>query len=98
MLDKPLEQITLADLEELVREAIPEGKTLDYKRDMYGRNDPEKKETLTGRFGSSVFKCKTSRIGPSGPWPSGGCARSSSPIALRRPIQVQDQSVPQTLR
>ena len=29
-------------------------------------------------FGSSVFKCKTSRIGPSGPWPSGGCARSSS--------------------
>ena len=30
------------------------------------------------RDGSSVFKCKTSRIGPSGPWPSGGCARSSS--------------------
>ena len=30
------------------------------------------------RGGSSVFKCKTSRIGPSGPWPSGGCARSSS--------------------
>src|SRR5271166_3002973 len=29
-------------------------------------------------FGSSVFKCKTSRIGLSGPWPSGGCARSSS--------------------
>src|SRR5208337_1390276 len=29
-------------------------------------------------WGSSVFKCKTSRIGPSGPWPSGGCARSSS--------------------
>src|SRR5208282_3469929 len=28
--------------------------------------------------GSSVFKCKTSQIGPSGPWPSGGCARSSS--------------------
>ena len=31
-----------------------------------------------GISGSSVFKCKTSRIGPSGPWPSGGCARSSS--------------------
>ena len=30
------------------------------------------------QLGSSVFKCKTSRIGPSGPWPSGGCARSSS--------------------
>src|SRR5271166_2156006 len=29
-------------------------------------------------LGSSVFKCKTSRIGPSGPWPSGGSARSSS--------------------
>jgi len=28
--------------------------------------------------GSSVFKCKTSRKGPSGPWRSGGCARSSS--------------------
>ena len=32
----------------------------------------------SGFLGSSVFKCKTSRIGPSGPWPSGGCARSSS--------------------
>src|SRR5208337_2637510 len=31
-----------------------------------------------GEAGSSVFKCNTSRIGPSGPWPSGGCARSSS--------------------
>ena len=33
---------------------------------------------LAIKSGSSVFKCKTSRIGPSGPWPSGGCARSSS--------------------
>ncbi len=46
MLDRPLEQITLADLEEPVREAIPEGKTLDYKRDLYGGKDPEKKELL----------------------------------------------------
>ena len=38
------------------------------------RNDPD--AGIHG--GSSVFKCKTSRIGPSGPWPSGGCARSSS--------------------
>ena len=37
MLDKPLEQISSADLQELVREAIPEGKTLDYKRDLGDR-------------------------------------------------------------
>ena len=34
--------------------------------------------TISISAGSSVFKCKTSRIVPSGPWPSGGCARSSS--------------------
>ena len=33
---------------------------------------------VPSRHGSSVFKCKTSRKGPSGPWRSGGCARSSS--------------------
>ena len=38
---------------------------------------PER-SVLDDSAGSSVFKCKTSRIGPSGPWPSGGCARSSS--------------------
>jgi hypothetical protein len=46
MLDKPLEQVTLADLEDLIREQSPEGKTLDYKSDMYGRTDSEKKELL----------------------------------------------------
>ena len=41
-----------------------------------GRNSGRR--WVGGKFGSSVFKCKTSRIGPSGPWPCGGCARSSS--------------------
>ena len=38
----------------------------------------QSKTYVSKTFGSSVFKCKTSQIGPSGPWPSGGCARSSS--------------------
>ena len=46
MLDKPLEQITLSDLEDLIKECISEGKTIDYKRDMYGKIDPDKKELL----------------------------------------------------
>ena len=46
MLDKPLEQVSLADLHDLLNERLPEGKTLDYKRDMYGRSDSEKKELL----------------------------------------------------
>jgi hypothetical protein len=46
MLDKPLEHISLADLHDLLNERFPEGKTLDYKRDMYGRSDSEKKELL----------------------------------------------------
>ncbi len=46
MLDKPLEQIMLADLEGLVKEGFPEGKTVDYKRDMYGKSDPDKRELL----------------------------------------------------
>src|SRR5262249_37659471 len=46
MLDKPLEQITLADLRELIQEKWPEGKAIDYKRDMYGKTDADKKELL----------------------------------------------------
>lgn len=46
MLDKPLEQVSLADLHDLLNERFPEGKSLDYKRDMYGRGDSEKKELL----------------------------------------------------
>lgn len=56
MLEKPLEQITLVDLEDLVREGIPEGKTIDYKRDTYGRTDSEKKELLkdTSSFANTI--------------------------------------------
>jgi predicted HTH transcriptional regulator len=46
MLDKPLDQITFADLKELIQQRWPEGKAVDYKRDMYGRGDSEKKELL----------------------------------------------------
>lgn len=46
MLDKPLDQIRLADLQELIQEKWPEGKAVDYKRDMYGRTDSDKKELL----------------------------------------------------
>lgn len=35
MLDKPIEQITLADLQELVDDRVQEGKTIEYKREMY---------------------------------------------------------------
>src|SRR4051794_7769929 len=35
-------------------------------------------EILLDKFGSSVFKCKTGRKGPSVPWPSGGSARSTN--------------------
>ena len=46
MLDKPLEQLKLTDLQELLQEKWPEGKAVDYKRDMYGRADSDKKELL----------------------------------------------------
>jgi predicted HTH transcriptional regulator len=46
MIDKPLEQITYADLDRFVQEKWPEGKTVDYKRDLYGGKDEDKKELL----------------------------------------------------
>jgi hypothetical protein len=46
MLDKPLDQITHADLDQFVQEKWPEGKTFDYKRDLYGGNDEAKRELL----------------------------------------------------
>ena len=64
------------------------GPSLNYSRGYAGMNSGAGRLGGYGGFnraemthnlgGSSVFKCKTSRIGPSGPWPSGGCARSSS--------------------
>lgn len=46
MIDKPLNQIAFADLDQFVREKWPEGKTVDYKRDPYGNRDEDKKELL----------------------------------------------------
>lgn len=46
MIDKPLQQITFADIERLVEEKWPEGKSIDYKRDTYGNSDKDKKELL----------------------------------------------------
>lgn len=46
MIDKPLEKITFADIERIVQEKWPEGKTVDYKRDAYGGKDDDKKELL----------------------------------------------------
>jgi hypothetical protein len=46
MIDKPLNQITFADIDQFVQEKWPEGKTVDYKRDPYGNRDEDKKELL----------------------------------------------------
>lgn len=37
MIEIPLNSITIGDIERLVQEKRPEGKTLDYKRASYGR-------------------------------------------------------------
>jgi hypothetical protein len=46
MLDKPIQQITYDDVAKLVADQIPEGKTVDYKRDLYGGKDDDKRELL----------------------------------------------------
>jgi hypothetical protein len=46
MIDKPLEKITFADIDRFVQQKWPEGKTVDYKRDLYGGKDDDKKELL----------------------------------------------------
>lgn len=46
MIDKPLEKISFADIDRFVQEKWPEGKTVDYKRDIYGSRDDDKKELL----------------------------------------------------
>jgi hypothetical protein len=46
VIDKPLNQITYADIDQFVREQWPEGKTVEYKRDPYGTRDEDKKELL----------------------------------------------------
>jgi hypothetical protein len=46
MIPKPLASITLSDLQALVNDAVPEGKTLDYKQTLPGPTDSDKKEFL----------------------------------------------------
>ena len=46
MIDMQLEQINYADIERLVQDEWPEGKTVDYKREVYGAKDEDKKELL----------------------------------------------------
>lgn len=40
MLDKPLDQIELADLQELIADKVQEGKSIDYKQAMYRLDSP----------------------------------------------------------
>jgi len=46
MINRPLEKITFADLDAFRQEQWPESKTVDYKRDVYGSKDEDKKELL----------------------------------------------------
>jgi len=44
--NKPIHDLQLTDIRALVDNGIPESRTLDYKRDLYGTNDDGKKEFL----------------------------------------------------
>lgn len=44
--NKPIHELALADIQTLIENGVPEGRTLDYKRDLYGGGDAEKKECL----------------------------------------------------
>jgi predicted HTH transcriptional regulator len=46
LLGKHVESITSADILRLVEEGIPESRSLDYKRDLLGNRDKDKKEFL----------------------------------------------------
>jgi hypothetical protein len=46
MLDKPLESVTLTEIQSLMDDAVPEGKTLEYKRDIPGQSQEDKKKLL----------------------------------------------------
>ena len=46
MINKPINSIESSDLDALVANAVPEGKLLDYKRDLPGPADADKKELL----------------------------------------------------
>jgi hypothetical protein len=44
--NKSIKDITLEDIETLIQDQVPEGRTLDYKRDLYTGNDKGKKDFL----------------------------------------------------
>jgi hypothetical protein len=46
MLNRPLEEIDAATIEQLIAEGVSESKTLDYKRDLPGKGEDAKKEFL----------------------------------------------------
>lgn len=46
MIQKPFDRITTGDLNDLIENAVPEGKTIDYKQDLPGATDADKKEFL----------------------------------------------------
>jgi Putative DNA-binding domain len=46
MIPKPIEQITETDIAALISNAVPEGRTIEYKQQLPGTNDVEKKEFL----------------------------------------------------
>jgi hypothetical protein len=50
--NKPLKSLTYDDIDTLIREQIPESRTLDYKRDLYGNDDAAKDEF---RYDVSAF-------------------------------------------
>ena len=47
MIQKPLNEINIEDLNELVTNSVSEGRNLDYKRDLCGNSDGDKKEFLS---------------------------------------------------
>ena len=46
MFNKPLEQITIEDLETLVENSVPESRTIEYKQCFPSNKDSDKKEFL----------------------------------------------------
>lgn len=46
MIAKPLDSITLADLQALMENGVPEGKSLEYKREIPGQSPEDKKKIL----------------------------------------------------
>ena len=47
MIQKPLDQITEAVLKSLIENEVVERKNLDYKRDLPGRNDEQRRKFLS---------------------------------------------------